>query len=166
MEYQVVRTDSLEHHGILGMKWGVRRYQNKDGSYTREGMRRYNKSMSDYESARSKYKETKGGTKEERKSARNEMRVAKRKLNKNYDQLKRDLAADKGKALYAKGKTITGDQLRYQTAGAVAAGTAFVSKFLADSGNIKLAAATGIIGTGISVANAIFGIKATSDEIT
>lgn len=33
----------LEHHGILGQKWGVRRYQNKDGSLTSEGQKRYNK---------------------------------------------------------------------------------------------------------------------------
>ena len=31
----------LAHHGIKGMKWGVRRYQNADGSLTSEGMRRY-----------------------------------------------------------------------------------------------------------------------------
>ena len=31
----------LEHHGILGQKWGVRRYQNKDGSLTSEGRERY-----------------------------------------------------------------------------------------------------------------------------
>lgn len=30
----------LEHHGIIGMKWGVRRYQNKDGSLTPAGKKR------------------------------------------------------------------------------------------------------------------------------
>ena len=37
--------DSLEHHGIKGQKWGVRRYQNPDGSLTPEGMARYNRIM-------------------------------------------------------------------------------------------------------------------------
>ena len=31
----------LAHYGVLGMKWGVRRYQNKDGSLTAAGKRRY-----------------------------------------------------------------------------------------------------------------------------
>lgn len=31
----------LMHHGVKGMKWGIRRYQNKDGSLTAEGRHRY-----------------------------------------------------------------------------------------------------------------------------
>lgn len=34
-------SQELQHHGIKGQKWGVRRFQNKDGSLTPEGEKRY-----------------------------------------------------------------------------------------------------------------------------
>lgn len=35
--------NALKHHGVLGQKWGVRRFQNKDGTLTSSGKKRYSK---------------------------------------------------------------------------------------------------------------------------
>ena len=39
--YIIPSDNDLMHHGVLGMKWGVRRYQNADGSYTAKGRKHY-----------------------------------------------------------------------------------------------------------------------------
>lgn len=37
--------DELQHHGIKGQRWGIRRFQTKDGALTPRGQKRYNKEM-------------------------------------------------------------------------------------------------------------------------
>lgn len=41
-------TQYLAHHGIVGQKWGVRRFQNKDGTLTDEGRIRYRSKAENY----------------------------------------------------------------------------------------------------------------------
>lgn len=41
MKVRRLRNDELYHHGIKGQRWGIRRYQNSDGSLTSDGKQRY-----------------------------------------------------------------------------------------------------------------------------
>ena len=41
-------TDELMHYGVKGMKWGVRRYQNKDGSLTDKGKKKVSREYEKY----------------------------------------------------------------------------------------------------------------------
>lgn len=94
----------LYHHGILGMKWGVRRFQNEDGSYTKRGLERYRKSEKEYNKIKSDY--------EQGKASRSDVRTAKKALSKNYDYLKKDYRADKGKKAYQEGRTIGSNRVK------------------------------------------------------
>lgn len=72
----------LYHHGVLGMKWGIRRYQNKDGTLTPKGKKRYNRNVSsDYVRAHTGKKVSQMSDDELRTS------IARLELEKKYSTL-------------------------------------------------------------------------------
>lgn len=125
----IILNDELYHHGVKGQKWGIRRYQNYDGSYTKAGLKRYYAAKEKYDKAEDRVKRAKeSGSKTELTNARIEMKRAKRELNKHYKHLKQDKLADQGKELYSKGKTITGNNDLTRTLAAISAGLLTINK--------------------------------------
>lgn len=77
--------DFLTHYGILGQKWGIRRYQNEDGSYTADGKIRYGtKSQTVFVSGSSKTQDPDSGYYRKRlpKEIRNELDESIRKKDR------------------------------------------------------------------------------------
>ena len=55
--------NELYHFGIKGMKWGIRRYQNKDGSLTSAGKKRYSDDLEYYKTSKKQIHVNKDGSK-------------------------------------------------------------------------------------------------------
>lgn len=104
--------NELYHYGILGMKWGVRRYQNKDGTLTNLGKKRKQEDIhEDYARAHSK-KSIKSMSDAELRNRNNRLQ-----MERQYQTLTKK--ARKGKnvvtALIATAGTITAVEAAYKT---------------------------------------------------
>jgi hypothetical protein len=55
----MIMNDSLYHHGILGQRWGIRRFQNKDGTRTTAGKIRYQDDADERKSLKRKIRSAK-----------------------------------------------------------------------------------------------------------
>lgn len=89
-----MHTEYLAHHGTKGQKWGVRRYQNPDGTLTDAGKKRYG------------YGLDKGSSEYERKHAK-----AYNELRRKYDKI--DKSAKKARASVRSSSNPTASQKHY-----------------------------------------------------
>lgn len=98
--YEINLDDELQHHGTKGMKWGQRLYQNKDGSLTELGKKRYNKEVENLKKEKAKVK------------AEEKALAAKKKTQAKLDKLEAEkkALADRKKALKDAKRGKTGDE--------------------------------------------------------
>ena len=116
-------SDELYHHGIRGQRWGVRRYQNEDGSVTAAGAKRYYEDPEkarqhfDFQKVTSKIKST-------AESAKGKISEAYKKREPEREERRKESFAssrNRGKAVYESGYKHSRNILR--TAGKVAVKT-------------------------------------------
>lgn len=120
----------LIHHGIKGQKWGVRRFQNEDGSLTKAGQKRYGSNLDLNDKSRVNIAKIRKG------EALRRYDVARSKDNNNYTRIaetrsrvrsanravKSAKRYDGGAKLSSKGRTINGESRK----GAVALAAAYL----------------------------------------
>ena len=129
--------NELYHHGIKGQKWGVRRYQNSDGSLTAAGTKRYYKNAiknasdtSSKKALKNEYKQYKfarssaeSWRKQYEREEKKNLKIANKQINKldkinskvsKYEQHNNDKAIKKGKETYNKAMKASNAALKAQ----------------------------------------------------
>lgn len=94
-DYILTEDNELYHSGIKGMRWGIRRYQNKDGSLTDAGRKRYNAEAEDDKKSKDekpKKKSAKDMTDEELGRA-----ITRARMEDEYNRLRPEQPASKPK---------------------------------------------------------------------
>lgn len=108
--------NELYHYGILGMKWGIRRFQNKDGSLTPKGKSRKKSKKSDIPTHEDYSKVHNKKSVKSMSDAELRARLNRLQMERNYNALVGDDVS--------KGKSIVNGILKAATTVATVSGTA------------------------------------------
>ena len=167
--YGYISNNELYHHGILGQKWGVRRYQNADGSLTAQGKARYgsgkikstikrniNSNIETMNKVKNAAKRNVNSNIETMNKVKN---AAKKNASDNINTLKSIPGKVKNLSPETKKKIVIGALAVIGTAAAVG-GTVYAVKNPAVVSNILSKIGRTAVGAATSVANKVGQIKA------
>lgn len=137
MECEIYKSDELCHYGVQGMRWGIRRYQNKDGSLTPAGQKRRAKLEGKLEQLNGK--KSNSGEAAPRKKTVSEMtedelreRTNRMRAEKDYYDAARNLAAANPRKV-SKGERFMNSLMNDVVAPAAKnTGKAWLEKFMKD----------------------------------
>ena len=134
------RNSTLCHWGIKGMKWGVRRYQNKDGTLTAAGKKHYAGDGNAGEGATAKTEyapKRKGGKAEDYSDEELRARINRLQMEKQYRDLQGDTnirADDPNRELKAEKERLQLQKDVKQLRSDVYGGQSFVKSVMKDAG--------------------------------
>ncbi len=110
-----MENNTLQHWGIKGMRWGVRRFQNSDGTLTPAGKKRYDKEMEKLKSEAKvlRNKQRTQAKMDKLEEQRKKVQALRDKDKDNEDTAKREKASsDKSKKEHKNYKMMSEDELR------------------------------------------------------
>ena len=139
---------ALHHSGIKGMKWGVRRYQNKDGTLTAAGKKHYagDENAGEGATAKTEYApKRKGGKAEDYSDEELRARINRLQMEKQYRDLEGQTnirVDDPNKELKAEKERLQLQKDVKQLRNDVYGGKSFVKQVMSDAGKQVLTKAT------------------------